>query len=291
MAKVVLVTGSQGQLGSQLKSLISNSTQYKWLFTDMSELDISKRDQVNDYFGDHAVDVCLNCAAYTAVDKAEDEPGIARLINAEAVKYLADACFANHALLIHLSTDYVFDGKKASPYIENDAVNPISNYARSKALGERVLGLHNVSSIILRSSWLYSQYGHNFVKTIIRLASERTQLKIVNDQIGSPTWAGDLAEVMLRFVEKAPSPIKETYHYSNVGAVSWYEFAKEIVKMMELDCKILPISTFEFPAKAKRPSYSVMDTSKIRQHLGIMIPDWKESLEKCLVDLNQNEIN
>ncbi len=291
MAKVVLVTGSQGQLGSQLKSLISNSTQYKWLFTDMNELDISKRDQVNDYFGDHAVDVCLNCAAYTAVDKAEDEPDIARLINAEAVKYLADACFANHALLIHLSTDYVFDGKKASPYIENDAVNPISNYARSKALGERVLGLHNVSSIILRSSWLYSQYGHNFVKTIIRLASERTQLKIVNDQIGSPTWAGDLAEVMLQFVEKVHNPIKETYHYSNVGAVSWYEFAKEIVKMMELDCKILPISTIEFPAKAKRPSYSVMDTSKIRQHLGIMIPDWKESLEKCLVDLNQNEIN
>lgn len=283
----ILVTGSLGQLGNELQKIASTDQLHQWFFTDVAQLDITKREAVLGYFQAHDIDICINCAAYTAVDKAEDEPAIAHLINATAPSYLADAALLNKALLMHVSTDYVFDGLFHKPYEETHAVAPASAYGRSKAEGEQWLKTHPANTIILRTSWLYSAHGVNFVKTMLRLGKEREQLNVVYDQVGTPTWAADLARVMVIFADTYDrKPVKEIYHYSNEGVTSWYDFARQIMELAQLNCSVDPIPSSAWPAKAARPFYSVLAKEKIKTHLGIRIPHWKTSLVKCLEEIN-----
>lgn len=283
----ILVTGSNGQLGCELQKIASTDRLHQWYFTDVAELDITKRDAVQGFFQAYDIDICINCAAYTAVDKAEDEPELAHLINATAPSILADAALLNKALLIHVSTDYVFDGINHKPYTEDHPLAPASAYGRSKADGERLLALHNSNTIIIRTSWLYSAHGVNFVKTMLRLGSERPELNVVYDQVGTPTWAADLARVIVIFADKYDrNPVKEIYHFSNEGVTSWYDFAAQIMELGGLSCKVNPIPSSAWPAKATRPFYSVLAKEKIKSRLGISIPHWKSSLIKCLEELN-----
>ncbi len=278
----ILVTGSNGQLGNELRKIAANETTHQWLFTDVAELDITDNNAVDAFFENHKPDVCFNCAAYTAVDKAEDEAETAELINSKAVQYLADACLLTNCLLVHISTDYVFDGQHFKPYEERDAINPVSAYGKSKAFGENVLSAHKCDSIIVRTSWLYAANGSNFVKTMLRLGNERSEIKVVADQVGTPTWAADLAGAMWQLANKTTKPVKECYHYSNEGAISWYDFAKAIMEIRKLNCNVLPIESKEYPVKTARPFYSVLNKTKIKTHFGISIPYWKTSLERCL---------
>ncbi|MBK9290367.1 MAG: dTDP-4-dehydrorhamnose reductase [Bacteroidetes bacterium] len=283
----ILVTGSRGQLGYELQRIAATDRVHQWHFTDVAELDITSRDAVKGYFQAHDIDICINCAAYTAVDKAEDEPEKALLINAEAVGNLADACLLNKALLVHVSTDYVFDGRHFKPYEETHPIAPVSAYGKSKAEGEAILAGHQASSIIIRTSWLYSAHGLNFVKTMRKLGSERVELNVVYDQIGTPTWAADLARVIVIFADRYDRhPVKEIYHFSNEGVTSWYDFALQIMELSGLNCKINPIPSSAWPAKATRPFYSVLAKEKIKNQLQISIPHWKSSLIKCLEELN-----
>ncbi len=283
----ILVTGGNGQLGNELRKLASGLTQYKWFFTDVDTLDITSSEQVHDYFKTHQIGICINCAAYTAVDKAEDEPDLANKINAEAVNILADCCLTQKALLIHISTDYVFDGNHFMPYDENSKVQPVSAYGKSKALGESILQQHFCNSVIVRTSWLYSAFGNNFVKTMRKLGSERAELKVVTDQIGTPTWAFDLAKACIVVAEKyAHVPVKEIFHFSNEGVISWYDFALAIMKLEHLNCKVIPIESKDYPVKTKRPFYSVLNKSRFKSTLQFEIPYWRDSLINCLEELN-----
>lgn len=283
----ILVTGSNGQLGSELKKIAVSLPDHHWFFTDINELDISSAEKVNLYCSDNKIGVCINCAAYTAVDKAEDEPVIANLINAQAVQNLADACYQQNALLIHISTDYVFNGEYYKPYEENQKIEPVSAYGLSKARGEQVLADHSVRSVILRTSWLYSATGNNFVKTMIRLGKERSEIKVVADQIGTPTWAFDLAEAILTVMDHFhKQEVKEIYHFSNEGVISWYDFALSIMKLDRLACKVIPIESKDYPVKTKRPFYSVLNKSKFKKHFGKEIPYWRDSLMKCLEEIH-----
>lgn len=283
----ILVTGSNGQLGYELQKIAATDRLHQWHFTDVAELDITKRDAVFGFFQAHEIDICINCAAYTAVDKAEDEPGLARLINATAPALLADACLLNKALLVHISTDYVFDGQHYRPYAEDHPLAPVSAYARSKAEGEQLLAAHQANSIVIRTSWLYSAHGVNFVKTMLRLGKERPEINVVYDQVGTPTWAADLARVIVALADQYDrNPVKEVYHFSNEGVTSWYDFALEIMELAGLECRVNPIPSAAWPAKATRPYYSVMAKEKIKAKLGIGIPHWKASLKKCLEEIN-----
>jgi len=283
----ILITGAQGQLGHELQRIAATDKLHQWHFTDVAQLDITNRDAVMGFFQAYDIDVCINCAAYTAVDKAEDEPDRADLINAVAPSYLADAALVSKALLIHISTDYVFDGMHFKPFAEDHQLAPVSAYGRSKAKGEQWLDKHAANTIIIRTSWLYSAYGANFVKTMLRLGNERPELNVVYDQIGTPTWAADLARVIVIFTDKYDrKPVKETFHFSNEGVTSWYDFAAEIMQLAQLKCKVHPIPSSAWPAKATRPFYSVLAKEKIKTHLGISIPHWKTSLIKCLEELN-----
>jgi dTDP-4-dehydrorhamnose reductase len=270
---MLLVTGGNGQLGSVLKQLLPEA-----MFTSASELDITDASAVTSFVTLHKIDTVINCAAYTHVDKAEEESQRAFLINAEGPKNLA----LTGVKIIHVSTDYVFDGHSKNPYLEEDTAIPQSVYGRSKLAGEEAVMNHASAAIIIRTSWLYSMYGSNFVKTIRTLAMERDVLNVVSDQIGSPTYAYDLAQVIVRLLPTLQKNIQQVYHYSNEGACSWYEFAKEIVQQCNLPCQINPIESKDYPSNAVRPSYAVMNTSKIKSHLGIDIPHWKESLKQCL---------
>lgn len=280
MKKTILVTGANGQLGSEIKYL-SQFHNFSFLFTDIDELDITRIDDIRAFFSSHKIDYVVNCAAYTAVDKAEEEKELADLVNHAAARNLAIISKEFKKKLIHISTDFVFDGNLSIPYTENDKTNPGSVYGTTKLAGEKAVLKYGREIIIIRTSWLYSSYGNNFVKTMIRLSKERDSLGIVSDQIGTPTYARDLAETILHIINSGNFQ-SGIYHYSNEGAASWYDFAKAIVEMAGIKCNIYPIETVQYPTPTKRPSYSVLNKAKIKSVYKINIPDWKNSLEKCM---------
>ena len=276
----ILVTGSNGQLGSELSELAEGDTFY---FTDRETLDITNKDALEQLCKSHAIDTIINCAAYTAVDKAEEDFENADRVNHIAVKYLAEIAKEKNIKLIHISTDYVFDGKNFKPYEENYATNPNGVYGGTKLAGEEVIkSINPQDSIIIRTSWVYSSFGNNFVKTMLRLGKERESLGVIFDQIGTPTYARDLAQGILDILPKIKNDNVEIYHYSNEGVLSWYDFAKEIMKMAKLTCKINPIETKSYPTPVKRPHYSLLNKRKIKETFGLEIPYWKDGLDDCL---------
>ena len=287
--KQILVTGSNGQLGSEIRQLAKSYPGFAFTYTDVEELDLTDGKAVNRFLQNNAFDYCINCAAYTAVDKAEDDRDLARLINVTAVEHLAKACTAAGTFLVHISTDYVFDGTHYRPYVETDPPSPGSFYGLTKLEGEEAMKRFSKTGLILRTSWLYSAFGNNFVKTMLRLGKERDALGVVVDQIGTPTSAGDLARAILDILSqgKTPSGV-ETYHYSNEGVISWYDFAQAIMRESKTNCKINAIESKDFPAKANRPFYSVLNKAKIKRDFGLEIPYWLDSLKKVLSQLNKS---
>lgn len=278
----ILVTGANGQLGSEIREL-SSDYENNCFFTDRNELDISNLEAVKNYVDKNSIDVIINCAAYTAVDKAEDDESNADAVNNVAVKYLSQVSKDRNIKLIHISTDYVYDGKNYKPYTEDDIVNPNSVYGKTKLAGEKAMQDINPSnSIIIRTSWVYSSFGANFVKTMLRLGKEKEQLGVIFDQVGTPTYAKDLAKAILEIIPNISNEKIEIYNYSNEGVLSWYDFAKEIMRMAKLDCKINPIETKEYPTPATRPHFSLLNKSKMKQTFNITIPYWKDSLDECL---------
>ena len=278
----VLVTGSNGQLASCIKDLAKQYDGLNFIYTDYKELDICDLNQVNTFFkSNKKIDYCINCAAYTAVDKAESDVEKAFEINANGAKNLAIACREFDAILIQISTDFVFDGEKKEPYTETDVAKPISVYGASKLQGEIEIKQTLETYFILRTSWLYSEHGTNFMKTMLRLAETRDEISVVSDQIGTPTYAGDLADVILKIISSKNTNFG-LYHYSNEGVASWYDFAKAIFEAVNLKTKINPIETAGYPTPAKRPVFSVMDKTKIKNQLNIEIPFWSKSLSKAL---------
>jgi dTDP-4-dehydrorhamnose reductase len=278
----VLVTGSNGQLGSEIREL-SHIYKYNFFFTDRADLDISDLKKVEMFIDENGIDAVINCAAYTAVDGAESDKQNADAINHIAAKNLAQIAKDKNIKLIHISTDYVFDGRAYMPYKEEDNTNPNGAYGKTKLDGElAVMAINPANSITIRTSWLYSSYGVNFVKTMLRLGVEKEELGVIYDQVGSPTYAKDLAFAILEILPKIENEKTETYHYSNEGVCSWYDFAKEIMRMAKRECKIYPIETKNYPTPAKRPHYSVLNKSKIKKDFGIVIPYYKDSLDECL---------
>ena len=281
----ILVTGCKGQLGTELKKIAG--AEHQWFFTDIDTLDICNKATVEECFNTNQIDACINCAAYTAVDKAEDEQQLATLVNTFAPKVLADACKRHDALLIHVSTDYVFGGDAHEPYKVDDPINPQSVYGCTKADGERAIRESDCNYMIVRTAWLYSSVGKNFVKTMLMLGDTKDEINVVADQKGCPTWAHDLAVAILALLKKnGKNKVHETFHFTNEGQITWYDFATAIMEIGEKKCKVNPITTDQYPTKAKRPAYSVLDLSKIKEYAGIEIPDWKESLVKCIEELN-----
>jgi dTDP-4-dehydrorhamnose reductase len=285
----ILVTGSKGQLGSELRFLAPQFPNCRFIFTDVEELDITKSGAAEKFVKENPVDFIINCAAYTAVDKAETEQDLAFLINTVAVDYLADAALSVNACLIHISTDYVFDGSQNIPYVEDDGAIPETVYGDTKYEGEKLLVYSNINYIILRTSWLYSSFGNNFVKTMLRLGNEKESINVVFDQIGSPTYARDLARAILSIIGKievdSDNPVQEVYHYTNEGVASWYDFACEIFRQKNISCIVNPVNTTEFPLPAKRPHYSILNKSKFKKDFGLRIPHWSDSLREMLAEL------
>ena len=275
----ILITGANGQLGNCLRDLAADyQDKYLFHYTDVAELDITDASAIDQYVVDHRIDIILNAAAYTAVDKAEDDEANAYRINCEAVRNLAMAAKKHDLFLVHISTDYVFSGESSTPYVETDSPAPKSVYGATKLAGEQAILESGCRAVIIRTSWLYSEYGHNFVKTMLRLGSERDVVKVVNDQIGGPTYAGDLARVVMRMLEHQPETGTEIYHFANEGVCSWFDLAKAVMEMGGLGCRVEPISTSEYPAKARRPASSSFNLRKIKSTLGVDIPYWKDSL-------------
>ena len=284
MDKNILITGVNGQLGSELRGL-SLDYNYNYYFTTKDELDITNIDEIEEFVQSHSISHIINCGAYTAVDKAEDEIELANKINHLGVKYLAQISQKYNISLIHISTDYVFDGKNYRPYIEDDKTNPNSIYGKTKLDGENaIIDINPLNSIIIRTSWVYSSYGNNFVKTMLKLGRERDSLNVIFDQVGTPTYARDLAKAILEILPQIQNNKVEIYHYSNEGVLSWYDFAKEIMKMAKIDCNIYPIETKDYPTPASRPHYSLLNKGKIKKDFNIEIPFWKDSLKEFLSD-------
>lgn len=285
---VVLITGKKGQLGSELRKLaLLHAHQFQFIFTDKEELNITDHNAIAHFFKQYKPVFCINCAAYTAVDKAETEQQNAYAVNAQAVNYLAQSCAVHKTVFISFSTDYVFDGNAHQPYTPSDATNPINYYGYSKYMGEKLAIANCEQTIIIRTSWVYSSYGHNFVKTMLRLMQERTEINVVDDQLGCPTYAADLALAVLHILQSLQkNTIKNfpngIYHYANTGIISWFEFAKAIQHYTQLPCKVYPIHSSAYPRVAKRPAYSVLNTEKIRQVFDVLTPPWQESLQHCL---------
>lgn len=280
---LVVITGTEGQLGWSIQQLIGNYPQYEFLFTTISILDLSSTDSIAEFFKQYKPAYFINCAAYTAVDKAETEQAITLAINATAVGEIAKHSAAINATLITISTDYVFDGAGTKPYLPYDATNPINYYGYSKWLGEKLALENNPNTIIIRTSWVYAQNGHNFVKTMMRLMSERESINVVDDQVGCPTYAHDLAKAILHIIQQIPeNKNRGIYHYSNTGVISWFQFASAIQQLTGLNCKVNPVPSTAYPTPAKRPSYSVMDLTSIQNDFGVELIDWKTSLEKYL---------
>jgi dTDP-4-dehydrorhamnose reductase len=285
----VLITGGDGQLGSELQAL-SGGYNYTFFFTSRDTLDISDEANLRDYIQTHQIDSIINCAAYTAVDKAEEDVKNADKINHLAVQYLAEISKEKNIKLIHISTDYVFDGKNFKPYTEEDPTDPKGVYGKTKCEGEKaLLAINPANSIIIRTSWVYSSFGANFVKTMLRLGKEKESLGVIFDQVGTPTYAKDLAKTILDILPKIKNECVEIYHYSNEGVLSWYDFAKEIMRMAKLSCTINPIETKEYPTPATRPHYSLLNKLKIKRDFGIIIPYWKDSLDVCLKILGERK--
>jgi len=326
-AKKILVTGANGQLGNEFRRLAKEYPQYEFLFAGRAELPIENATAVITYFQKYKPAICINCAAYTAVDKAETEREQSNLANAQAPAILAAACKENQTHFFHISTDYVFDGNSSVPYKESDDTSPVNHYGATKLKGEQAAIHNNPRSIIIRTSWVYSEYGNNFVKTMIRLMKEKTSINVVSDQVGSPTYAADLATAVMKMVEtlerrwpldadrwigfdemisaesfsttaRSISPIvggdlssypSGIYHYSNEGSISWHEFATAIKEMTGSECIVNAIPTTQYPTPARRPRFSLLDKSKIKSVFGIEIPQWRESLERCLQRIRSQE--
>jgi len=282
---IILITGAQGQLGNELKVVSKNYYGYDFIFTDIDTLDITSNEQTSEFIKKSKPDWIINCAAYNLVDKAESEPNQALLINGVAVKNITEVIRGSECRLIHVSTDYVYDGQSNVPYNEYSNANPLSAYGRSKLEGEKYALLHQ-GSMIIRTSWLYSSFGNNFVKTILRYGAEKESLKVVYDQTGSPTYAADLAEAIMSIISgvirNRIAMNSGIYNYSNEGVCTWYDFACEIIKEGGLTCGVYPVLTKDYKQVAQRPAYSVMDKSKIKENYGLSIPHWRTSLIKCM---------
>lgn len=289
----VLVTGGSGQLGSELKELVCNLKleiqNYTFVFTDSKSLDIVDHQAIKDFIIDNSIDVIINCAAYTAVDKAESDIEMANKINHLAVANMAIIAKEFNISLIHISTDYVFDGKNYKPYLETDNINPQSVYGVTKLVGEKAIQeINPKNSIIIRTSWVYSYYGNNFVKTMLNLGQDRDSLGVIFDQVGSPTYAKDLAKTILEILLKINNQNVQIYNYSNEGVLSWYDFAKEIMDIANISCQVDPIETKAYPTPAKRPHYSLLNKGKIKEDFDIVIPHWKDSLKDCIKRLKED---
>lgn len=283
----ILITGSKGQLGSEFQTIQSQFPEGNFFFTDLPDLDISDKDSVQEHVDRQQIDVLVNCAAYTAVDKAESDAANAWKVNHLAVQTLAEVARAANVLLVHISTDYVFNGTGHTPCKESDATDPQGVYGQSKWEGEEAIRRINPSHFIIRTAWLYSAFGNNFVKTMQRLGREKDALNVIADQVGTPTYARDLAAAIITILSKVEKEkhYAETYHFSNEGVCSWYDFADAIMEMSGLDCQTNPIETHEYPTPAKRPAYSVLNKSKIKNDWGIAIPHWRKSLKECIKEL------
>ena len=278
----ILVTGSNGQLGSEIREL-SSQYEYNFFFTDREVLDITNQEVLKNFIDTNKINTIINCAAYTAVDKAEEDEVNADKINNLAVKYLSEISKEKNIKLVHVSTDYVFNGENFKPYFEDDATNPDGVYGKTKLDGEKAIREVNpLNSIIIRTSWVYSSFGNNFVKTMLRLGKERESLGVIFDQVGTPTYARDLAKAILDILQKINNKQVEIYNYSNEGVLSWYDFAQEIMRIAKLECRVNPIETREYPTPAKRPHFSLLNKSKIKTEFNITIPYWKDSLDECL---------
>ncbi len=282
---VIVVTGANGQLGMEFRELEKKFLSYEFIFVAKEQLPIQDMDQVNNFFIKYKPSFCINCAAYTAVDKAESDKEMAFLVNAAATGILALACEQFNSKLIHISTDYVFDGQSPVPYKEDDPTCPINEYGASKLKGEEFCLENNPGAIIIRTAWVYSAYGNNFVKTMLRLMKERPSINVVSDQIGAPAFAGDLAAAIMQIIEKGKW-VSGVYHYSNIGKISWYDFAATIKELTGSTCQVNPIPAAQYPTPAKRPAFSLLNSTKIQHTFSISIPGWKESLKKCLLQLS-----
>ena len=282
----ILVTGSNGQLGSEIKDLAASYKNFNFFFSVLPALDISNRNQLDVFFTENKINTVINCAAYTAVDKAEEDEIIAKKVNSEGVLNLVNAVAKVNGKLIHISTDYVFDGNSFLPYQESDEVNPIGVYGNTKRSGELAVINANIDGIVIRTSWLYSAYGNNFVKTMLRLGGEREELGVIFDQVGTPTSASDLAKTcldILSYNEEAKINCKgKLYHFSNEGVASWYDFAVAIMEFGKVDCQVKPIQTKDYPTLAKRPHFSVLNKTKIKTDFEIEIPYWRDALVSCI---------
>lgn len=283
----ILVTGANGQLGSEFRHLSSLENNYQWIFTDREKLDLTDLENLNYEISQIKPDILINCAAYTAVDKAESEIELADVLNHQAVAIMADWTFANECKFIHVSTDYVFDGASNVALSEDALTGPINVYGKTKLAGENASLKGNPLSIVIRTSWVYSSFGANFVKTMLRLLNERDTLNVVDDQIGSPTYAADLAHAIFAIINHSNWQ-PGVYNYSNLGEISWYEFALAIQEISGLDCKVSGIPSSQFLTAAKRPGYSLLDKSKIKNTYGLMIPDYEASLRRCMGLMNLN---
>jgi dTDP-4-dehydrorhamnose reductase len=284
----ILITGRHGQLAKSIKSLIINTAlDIEFYFSNKKELDLNCDSSIDDFFNNNNYDIIVNCAAYTSVEMAESEESLANQINHLAVRKLAEVAHKQNAKIIHISTDYVFSGNTTTPYIESDSTLPINTYGKTKLAGEKIiLKLLPNNAIIIRSSWLYSEYGNNFIKTMLKLGKEKESINIVCDQIGSPTYAGDLASVIINIaINKDLMGMNfatQIYHYSNLGQCSWHEFAKEIFKISDIKCNVRPVTSEQYTTKAKRPIFSVLNSEKIINTFDIKIPRWEASLKKCI---------
>jgi dTDP-4-dehydrorhamnose reductase len=285
----ILVTGAKGQVGSEIQDLSLNY-EYNFIFTDKEELDITNEDAIKECIEQNNINVIINCAAYTAVDKAEEDKETADKINRKAVKKLAKLSREFNIKLVHISTDYVFDGKNFKPYCEEFRTNPNSVYGKTKLEGElQMQSINPHNSIIIRTSWVYSSFGANFVKTMLKLGKERDELGVIFDQVGTPTYARDLAKTILDILPEIKNEKVEIYNYSNEGVLSWYDFALSIMRMAKIDCKINPIETYQYPTPATRPHFSLLNKAKIKNKFNIEIPFWKDSLDECLRKMGERK--
>lgn len=287
----ILVTGANGQLGQSFRHLAAQYPDWQFVFVDINELDITKRRNVLSFFEKNKIHWCINCAAYAAVDKAESDQAMARRVNVTGARNLAEACALHGIPLVHFSTDYVYHSRHNLPYRETDPVSPKGVYARTKLAGDRAVLKANPLSMVIRTSWLFAPYGHNFVRTMLRFGAEQSALNVVYDQLGSPTYAPDLAAAVLHIILKvehrlvARETVAGIWHYSNEGVCSWYDFAIAVMHIKNLPCKINPIETKDYPLPAPRPPFSVLNKAKIKQTFQLSIPHWRESLERCLAEI------
>ncbi|MCP4442635.1 MAG: dTDP-4-dehydrorhamnose reductase [Aureispira sp.] len=288
----ILVTGASGQLGQELQVLATQYTDWKFVFCNRQDLDITNHSAIDAIFEQYQFDYCINCAAYTAVDKAESDLELATAINTTAVGYLASACQSYDTQLIHISTDYVYHNSQNHPFQETDTTSPKGVYAQTKLDGEVLAAQNCPQTMIIRTSWVYSSFGHNFVKTMLRLGKDRDKLTVIFDQIGSPTYAADLADAILQCIKQNfaktidQTELKGVYHYSNEGVCSWYDFALAIFELEDISCHVAPIETKDYPTPAKRPHFSLLNKNKIKTAFNLNIPHWRTSLKDCLTKLH-----